>query len=560
MKFRLILLFLLLQVYFVFCQQKKEPKTEFEVKFDTLLSTKSYDKILMILKKFEFKKKISSIENQIFYACKGKYFSEIRRKEDALISYQKSLQFVDDSKKSVEIKVDVYERIADINFTFLDFDQAKKYAKLAEPLIDKSNYFDYINIHSIIGYIYYIQNDLKKCSEEYNKVHALILEKKDYCKEPEILMKIAKLKDKLGYFKHAMDDIDICLKKAKECNIGVYLPGILSAKYDILKRNYKYKEAVEVSEKVAKTIDSLGFRKQNQKIYELQIEYDKNIKEKENRILKLLNIKEKELINKQKWVLVTLFLGLILLGLLLGFLYKLNKKQKKQNVIIEQNNLDLARLNLLNQKIFSVISHDFKSPITTLRLFLNSKDVLQTQNSDLKRYANEAVLQLDQSDAMLNSLLDWAKMELNVGAKNKVFNLTQVINQVVGQLKDKFELKNITLKNNVDSQTTINFSSEIAVIVIRNIMSNAIKFSFDNKSIEINFANNRLEIKDFGNGIALAKLNRLFKSDVEPGFGTQFETGFGIGLYLSNELMNKNGGSISVTNNENGGCSFYVNF
>ena len=83
MKIRLFLTLLLLQISFVFSQQKKEIRSEFEVKFDTLMNTKSYDEILVVLKKFEPKKKSSVIENQIFYACKGKFLSNIRRKDDA---------------------------------------------------------------------------------------------------------------------------------------------------------------------------------------------------------------------------------------------------------------------------------------------------------------------------------------------------------------------------------------------------------------------------------------------------------------------------------------------
>ena len=560
MRFKLILSLLLLQITFVFSQQKKQPKTEFEIKFDTLLKVKNFNKILNLFYDFELKKKPTLTEKQIYFSCKGKYYSEIRRKEEALVNYQKSLNYITNSDKSTEIKLDIYERIADINFTFQDYGQAIKYAKLAEPFIDKSNYFDYINIHSIIGYSHYIQNNFELCSKEYDKVHTLILDKKDYCKEPEILMKIAKLKSKLGNFNQAIIDIDNCMITAKKCNIGVYFPAILMAKYDILKDNKKYKEALIFYEEAYRVTDSLGFRKQNQKDYELQFDFDKKLKEKENQNLKLLNLKEKELVSNQKLAMIVLGFGLLLISVLVVFLFKLTKRQKKTNVIVAQNNQDLKRLNLLNQKIFSVISHDFKAPISTLRLFLDSKEVIKTENKELKKYADDAVLQLDQSDFMLNSLLDWAKIELNLSESSKQFKVNEIINTISIQLKGQLLAKNIQLKNDIVNDSVINFPSEIALIVLRNIINNAIKFSFEDGIIEISHKQNTLLIKDSGKGIDPKKIARLFKSDVEPGFGTKFETGFGMGLYLSNELMNKNHGSISVSNNLDQGCTFFVNF
>lgn len=561
MNLKFLLLIFICVCHQSFAQVVTEVKTAFEIRFDTLLKAKNYEGILIMFKEFESLKIKTQLQNQIFYSCKGLYYSNIRRKEEALVELKKSLEFSSDTEKSINLKTNVYERIADINFTFLDFKQANKYAKLAEPLVNKSDYYTYINIHSIIGFCYFNQNDLKECEIEYEKVHKLILEKKDFCKEPEILMKIARLKDKLGKFSEAISDLEKCMVVAKRCNIGVYFPNILSAKYDILKNNKKYKEAVDISEKVYKTIDSLGFRKRNLEVYKMQLDFDNKLKDKENQNLKVLNNKEKELVNKQRWALFVTFFGLLLLAFLLIFLFRLNKKQKENGAIIAQNNKDLRRLNLLNQKIFTVISHDFKAPITTLRLFLKSEKISKSDNPMLTQYVNEATFQLDQSDAMINNLLDWAKMELNLAEGNLNSDLQQTINNAINQLLPQANDKNIIITNKLSSKISIKFPAEVALIVVRNILTNAIKFSFDNSNIEISFDNNCLKIKDYGKGISEDKIIRLFKSDVEAGFGTKFETGFGIGLYLSNELMVKHGGFITVTNNDNEkGCTFFINF
>ena len=368
------------------------------------------------------------------------------------------------------------------------------------------------------------------------------------------------LKDKQGNYEAAIKDIKKCMALAKKCNIAIYIPNILQTQFSILKNNGKYKEALSVLEKVYFVTDSIGFRKENQKTYEMQLDYEKQIKVQENKSLQLFNLKEKELVLKQKWALVALIFGLLILIIFSGYLFKLNKKLKQNALTIAQNNKDLKRLNLLNQKIFTVISHDFKAPITTLRLFLKSEKITKNSSPMFEQYVNEANFQLDQSDAMMNNLLDWAKMELNLATGTVQTDLLQTINQTINELVPKAAQKNIDIINKITTNITVNFPAEVVLIVLRNLLSNALKFSFEDGIIEISFENNCIQIRDFGKGISHDKLSRLLKSDVEAGFGTKLETGFGIGLYLSNELMVKYGGFITASNNDNGGCSFFVHF
>ena len=544
-----------------FAQSDIENKMPFEIKFSTLLETQNYVAILKMFKEFESLPSKTPLDYQIYFASKGKYYSSIARKDDAVTSFNKSLSYAANNAKSQSLVGAVYERIADVNFTACNYDKADKYAQLADPFIKRSQYYQYINVHSIIGNCCYNRDDFKKCGIEYEKVRTLIIEKKDFCKEPEILMKIAKLEDKAGNFKKAIDDIDKCIATAKKCEIGVYLGPSYVAKYHILKNNRKFEAAIVEFERMIKVDDSLGARAKNQKIYDMQIDFENKIKEKENKTLKLYNLKEKELVAKQKYALLALIAGLMLLTVLVAFLFKFNKKQKENSLTIASNNKELNRLNILNQKIFTVISHDFKAPITTLRLFLKSEKISTTENPMFAQYVNEANFQLDQSDAMMNNLLDWAKMELNLTTGPTNTDLRNAVNSVISQLQAKANDKNLTIINELSANISLNFPSEVIIIVVRNILANAIKFSFDDGNIEFTYANNCLEIKDYGKGIAPDKLNRLFKSDVEAGFGTKFETGFGIGLFLSNELMVKHGGFITVTNNENEkGCTFFINF
>jgi signal transduction histidine kinase len=93
---------------------------------------------------------------------------------------------------------------------------------------------------------------------------------------------------------------------------------------------------------------------------------------------------------------------------------------------------------------------------------------------------------------------------------------------------------------------------------LRNLISNAVKFSFPNSSISLLGRNNYLAVIDEGTGIKEEKIGKLFKQKLMPEFGTELEGGFGIGLYLCYELLRKHKAIMSVSNNSDKGTTFTI--
>ena len=330
-------------------------------------------------------------------------------------------------------------------------------------------------------------------------------------------------------------------------------------------RNKNTKHAINLFEKIDSIGGLIDRQIRNQRIDSLEIVFNTKLKENQNIVLKKTNSLQTRLVEKQKKIILFVSIGLGILLLLIYNIYKLSKKQKQTNIAlelqkteIEITNKDLKRLNLLNQKIFSVISHDFKGPITTLKMML-SKDEIINQNSNISTYLRDIKQQLEQSDNMLNSLLDWAKIELKVNiSTTDEINLKNSVATACNELSAKAQEKKITLNNTIPEGSMTNFNASVLAIELRNVLSNAIKFSFENSIIDIFYSENIIFIKDYGKGINPEKLDKLFKQNLNPGLGTNLESGFGIGLYLSHELMIKNNGVILVENNENKGCTFKI--
>lgn len=528
----------------------------------------NFEKQIELLTKFESNPDLTLLEKQTIIYFKGTYFLGVAKETEALRSWERAIVLSENSTLSKQIKMLATHKLATLYFTKQNFKKAFEYALKVKTIDKEKYYYEYINVHSIIGFYYYLNKNYQKSLVEYNLANDLITKKKDFCKAPEVLMKIAKTYDKLGNFDKAVQIIERCIKTSDSCGVEVNSVNSKKAKYEILKNNKKLLEALKLNEEIIKQEKLSRIDERNKKIDELETKYNIKLKNQQNKSLTALNAKKDEVVKKQQSALIGALIAVLIFIILLFLLIRLSRKQKKTNAelstqkeIIESNNKELNRLNVLNQKIFSVISHDFKGPIFTLKTLLNTKEVQEIENKRISSYLQSINLQLDQADAMLKSLLDWAKIEMNLNASNAMnFNLMEATTAVCDQLEQKRLAKNIVIENKIDMQETINFPQEIFIIVFRNLVSNGIKYSFVGGKIGVTFDNNVLRISDNGKGIDEKKLSKLFQQGVNPGIGTQNESGFGIGLYLSNELMQKHKGSLKAYNNGDGGCTFAINF
>jgi signal transduction histidine kinase len=524
------------------------------------------DGINLIINSFLEQKKLVPIELQYVYYYKGLYYANIERYEEAIVFLKKSLQYKTSNSKSIIIYTDCIFHLSDIHYTIQKYTESYKYAfKISSVLNPKQNPQRCITLYSILGGYYADSFQYDKAIIEYQKAID-IANVNDKCLTIELYIKQAKRYCEKEDVANSNKLIQKGLSLTNQCNNNLDRElNVLKSLLAISIRNKNTKQAINLFEKID-SIDGLIDRQiRNQRIDSLEIVFNTKLKENQNIVLKKTNSLQTRLVEKQKKIILFVLIGLGILLLLIYNIYKLSKKQKQTNIAlelqkteIEITNKDLKRLNLLNQKIFSVISHDFKGPITTLKRML-SKDEIINQNSNISTYLKDIKQQLDQSDNMLNSLLDWAKTELmiNISTADEI-NLKNSVATACNELSAKAQEKKITLNNTIPEGSMTNFNASVLGIVLRNVLSNAIKFSFENSAIDISYSENTIIIKDYGKGINPEKLEKLFKQNINPGLGTNLESGFGLGLYLSHELMIKNDGTISVENNKTEGCTFRI--
>jgi two-component system sensor histidine kinase/response regulator len=234
--------------------------------------------------------------------------------------------------------------------------------------------------------------------------------------------------------------------------------------------------------------------------------------------------------------------------------------------IIEKQNAELRATLSNRDKMYSVIAHDLRSPMASIRMVLN----LLVQSTTAETVGQETYMLLDQANReseevhdLLDNLLKWTKSQtgrLNVVQQD--LDLNDIIPGVVDIFEVIAQTKNIKLDLQSDGEKLVVVAdNDMLKTVVRNFMSNAIKFSPEGSSIEIimkkegDFA--KVSVCDHGVGIAADRLGTIFHKG-ETTYGTGGEEGSGLGLQLCQDFAMKNGGECMVESVEGQGSTFSV--
>ncbi len=528
------------------------------------------DSAIICLSNYQLKKDLTNTERfwgQLFYAQilteKGNFKKGYQEAKKAIALLKPT------NVDANSLKANAYNLIGNSYFTKQQFDSAFYYCNWAKLHLSPKDDYTSASNYEILGYVYYLRKQFKLSLDEYNKALTFYLNFKKECDVLDLKSKIAKVQHKLNNNNMAYSIICNAIAKADSCGNLVIKQSCLSTYFEFLFNDKKYKEAIDIKLKIDSINTKINIIGNDAKFNELDVKYQSKFKEQENKNLKLINSEKEKTLSKQKIALISSIIAIFLFISLSYFLFKISTQRKKNNELlqtqkleIDLKNKELERLNVLNQKIFSVISHDFKGPIMSLKLLLSKDEFLKSEHPTVAAYVNDIGLQLNQSNDMLDSLLEWAKTELLINNTNtNTTNLLLEINNTVEQLQHKLNEKHIVINLSIPFNTAILFPNTLFKIVFRNILNNAIKFSNPQSNIQITYTNNQLLISDEGKGIDEKKIRKLFTNQVSPGLGTNNESGFGLGLYLCFELMQKNGGSISVKNNiPNKGSTFTIHF
>jgi len=323
-----------------------------------------------------------------------------------------------------------------------------------------------------------------------------------------------------------------------------------------------YKKALEEYKTYHFHSDSVNINMKSAEIARIKNWHELEQKDIENENLQKEYLKQR----KQTFILlISLILILALLSLVVFFYRKINYKNhqlNRKNFEITEKNCQLEELHATKDKLFSIVAHDLRSPISSLVTVLEMPNIHELDSKAQKKAFTDISKQVDDACRLLDNLLQWAKNQMQGIVPSPVCFDIQVESKIVSDLLQNVALsKKITLTNCIEKQN-VYADRDMFLVILRNIVTNAIKFTSEGGDITINseIEDNMLiiSVKDTGKGISQELQDNLFKlSKTKSQLGTNNESGTGLGLVLCADFVKANGGKIWFESKIGQGTTFF---
>ncbi|WP_192820923.1 tetratricopeptide repeat-containing sensor histidine kinase [Rufibacter sp. LB8] len=337
--------------------------------------------------------------------------------------------------------------------------------------------------------------------------------------------------------------------------------------------------------------DTLHSHTRRELVAEAEARYEADKKELENQTLKLQRRQQDLQIEHQQQTQIWIALAL---GAALGFAFLLflswrrskahnlklqvyneqvlakNKEIRRhqnemaaQAAVVAQQRDELEKLNAFKSKIFSIISHDLRSPFASVQALFYLAENKTMTDQEFKHLFKLLGKDYENATNLLNNLLVWAKSQMAGGSVQwESVNLQQLSEETASLMANNAQLKQIRILNEVPAGLTVTTDRERLNFVIRNLVMNALKFTQPEGTIHISGSETQeyvqLLVRDTGQGISMKNKARLFTDQRFSTKGTFNEKGTGLGLLFSKELLEGVNGKITLESYEGQGSVFIV--
>jgi signal transduction histidine kinase/tetratricopeptide (TPR) repeat protein len=553
------------------------------------------------------------------YSQIGNQKLAIKYQHDAL---ELALQGDDDRKKTKVLQRmgALYKNLREYTKAIEFLEQAKALTQENDHIVENGN------ILLTLGMIYKNKDDIDKALKLFISSYKISKSQNDIRLKLNSLNSIGNIYKREGRYNEALTNFREAYKIADEINLyhdkmisrnniglmlgylGNYKKAILALKetetqakknnsYSVIEECYEYladvyemkkdyKKAYNYSQLRMNVKDSLFTQNTSKQLVEMQTNYESQVKEREIKLLKSENnLSELELASSKSYTNMLIILSAVLLfsGALGLNLYrnkrisnkKLNNNNKKINNLNSELKLQNDRLstsekqlksaNDAKDKFFSIIAHDLKNPIQVVRGYA---ELLKNNFDDYNRSEINKILGniYDASDAqysLLQNLLTWAMSQTGrVEFNPQDLNLLDLVMTTIKPLQPVANQKNIRITADVNPEIYVNADHEMISTVCRNLVSNAIKFSYPGDTINLfSKKNNQIVetvVEDSGVGMNEDNKNNLFMVDNNMSTnGTSNEKGTGLGLLICKEFVELNGGKIWVDSELSKGSKFH---
>ncbi|MBL0146311.1 MAG: tetratricopeptide repeat-containing sensor histidine kinase [Chitinophagaceae bacterium] len=523
--------------------------------------------------------------------------------DNSLDNYLKAVKLYE--KNNVVTKIGpAYINVADVYSDLKKFDKALEYYNKAETIIlNQKDSFELSHLYFAKGIVFDKQGKFDTSIQYFTKAYNIGKILKNDMVITNSLSTIGIAHKNQGHIKTALNCYDTILSIYQKRNTNPDLWASLYINYgeayakgndftnakaafeksldyakqagtiDIEMSNYKslsalyetksdYKNEVYFLKKYHDLKDSLYNNDTKNKVTQLEADYQ--IEKKNAQIAKSEAATNKQKNQRNFFILLAGGAALLLMGL--SFFYKKIKTQNTlltdKNVLINKQKDELQTLNHVKDRLFSIISHDLRNPLVTLRSYLTLSDNVALQPEQKEKFKKQTLQAVSQTGDMLDNLLTWANMQIKNTAPQIVsVDIEDCVDDAILTAKAQAEQKGIQFNKSITTANAFG-DTNILQIALRNLITNAVKYSNENSTITIssytNKANKFISVKDEGIGMSKEKTEELLHNNAESTLGTQGEKGSGLGLFLVQELLNKINGKLFIESAPGKGSNFII--
>jgi len=517
--------------------------------------------------------------------------------------------------------LNTYMAVADLYYKQNNFSRSIEYNLKALTLFEKQNdKFRQLNIYEQVGAMYARQNQFSKALDFYKKAQRIYKELNNVPGEAAALINMAAIFVNDGDKNQALANYSAAYQLVKPMHIVplevsslIGMAKIYVELKDYEQANLAYRKCISLAKPAGLKIEleeayqglsevykglkdpgtSKAFRSLSAEIKDslfndsilkqtadLQLLYETEKKQAQIELMgkeqKLRSLDLQQAKQEKDFFLTLSVLMALLILLFIFFISQnriINKKLKLgmhdlalKNTEIEKQREQLAQLNQVKDRFFSIISHDLRNNLTTMKLYfdlVSSPNYQENTNSDMSKQVAASV---QNTIDLLENLLVWASGQIKgVRVEPKKVNIHKLAEVNCQMLHSMSFQKQIQLTNDTDEDACILADENMVHLIIRNLLSNALKFTPEGGFVSIlsqeEEAFHQIIVIDNGVGMSAEQQETLFTAHANVSTqGTANEKGTGLGLMLCKEFVEKNGGSIWVESEEGKGSSFYFTF
>lgn len=417
-----------------------------------------------------------------------------------------------------------------------------------------------------IGVTYFYLEEYTKALDYYERSYALEKAMNNAEGIATSYLNMGEVKGKLHRYAEAIEELNKSIAISDSLDDEVTMEYGHQCLYDLYKERKDYQKALAHFEQLNNLKNKRIAERRNHQIEELKVQYETAKKQKEIASL-----------NKQKsnqQLVISVQLGLFLIALILLFIVlrllktktRITKQLQEQNDKIKQQHKTLEATNATRDKFFSIIAHDLKGAIGGFlgQTQFMAEDFRQLRDTEKQEMISVLHTSAQQLYALLENLLAWSRTQLgSIDYKPEPVNIEQLIKEVLALHESNIQEKDISVSCSQVAPHIVYADYNMLSTVLRNLVSNAIKYSFPGGEIVIRVqsaeSNQQLSVSilDKGKGMSPQKQQQLFKLEEtisEP--GTNKERGTGLGLILCKEFVEKNQGKLQFQSAPQQGTCF----